>query len=163
MAKIFVLEILFIDPEYFLEEHFLPIINKIDIKTEEAKIKTPEDKDQLNEEREKHLKKLQNHWDKCKLMIKEEIFKTETDKIKVFLEAFDSKSENSQEKLEENIKEMKSILLGFHKYYFDDLEENCEYCYDSDPQKRVKLGIVETQVNKFVKNFLVNIFNNHFY
>ena len=56
--SIYELENLLIDPEYFLEQTFEPIINKIDIKTEEGKIKWPQKAEEYNYKREELLQEL---------------------------------------------------------------------------------------------------------
>ena len=119
-STIYELENLLIDPEYFLEEHFIPIINRIDIKTEEGKIKCPEKAEEYNKRREELLQYLNEDQEKCKQLIKDGIFKEEIDKIKHFFDTFDSKNENSQEKLQENINQLKSIILRFHQYSFEE-------------------------------------------
>ena len=126
-SSIYQLEILLIDPYYFLEEYFGPIINKIDIKTEEGKIESPRAADKYNEEREKLLKELKDDQELCKQSIKDGIFKEEIDKIKHYFDTFDSKKENSQEKLQKNINQLKSILLRFHQYYFDEDDEEDDF------------------------------------
>ena len=112
-SSIYELENLLIDPEYFLEEHFIPIIKKIDIKTEEGKIKCGEKAEEYNKEREKLLQELNDDQEKCKQLIKDGVFKEEIDKIKHYFDTFDS---NNKEKLQENINQLKSILLRFHEY-----------------------------------------------
>ena len=102
-STIYELENLLIDPEYFLEQTFEPIINRIDIKTEEGKIKCPEKAEEYNKEREELLQELNKHQEKCKQLIKDGVFKEEIDKIKHYFDTFDSKKENSQEKLQERI------------------------------------------------------------
>ena len=154
MSTIYDLEVLLVDPEYLLEECFLPLINKIDIIVEENKIKEPKYADSLNKEREEiHLRRIQEHWDKCKLMIKEGIFKSEMDKIKLFFDEFNSKEENSQEKLEENIKEMKSILLAFHEYYFENYVDGLTGSFWAP-----KLGVIRSKVNKLILK--MSLFNH---
>ena len=67
--------------------------------------------------REMLLKELNNHQEKCKQLIKDGVFKEEIDKIKHYFDTFDS---NNQEKLQENINQLKLILLRFHEYSFDE-------------------------------------------
>ena len=55
------------------------------------------------------------------------VFNEEIDKIKTFMSTFDSKEQNIQQKLEQNIKEMKLILLRFHSYYFNREEYRITY------------------------------------
>ena len=124
-STIYELENLLIDPEYFLEQTFEPIINKIDIKTEEGKIKCPEKVEEYNKEREKLLQELNDDQEECKQLIKDGVFKEEIDKIKHFFDTFDSNKENSQKKLQENINQLKSIILRFHQYSFE--EDDTDY------------------------------------
>ena len=74
-SSIYELENLLIDPEYFLEEHFIPIINRIDIKTEEGKIKWIQKAKEYNKEREELLQELNKHQEKCKRRLKMEYSK----------------------------------------------------------------------------------------
>ena len=116
-STIYDLENLLNDPDYFLDEYFRPIRNRIDIRTEEEKIKCPEKAEEYNKEREKLLQYLNKHQEKCKQLIKDGVFKEEIDKIKHYFDTFDS---NNKEKLQENINQLKSILLRFHQYSFDE-------------------------------------------
>ena len=120
MSSIYELENLVEDSDYFLDEYFRSIIHKIDIKTEEEKLETPEKANKFNKEREKLLERIKELQDECKETLKEEVFKEEIEKIRHFMTTFDSKEENSQQKLEENINLMKSILLRFHTYHFEE-------------------------------------------
>ena len=123
----YVLENLLLDPDYYRQEYFLKIENKIDIEAEEGKIKTPENKDFINKEREILLKELNKCEEKCKETINKGAFKEEIDKIQQFFDEFDPKEENIQQKLEENINLMKEILLRFHEYHFEKNEWNFGY------------------------------------
>ena len=115
-STIYDLENLLIDPDYYLEEYFGPIRNKIDIKTEEEIIKCPEKAEKYDTGREYHLKELNDCQEECKQLIKDGVFKEEIDKIKHYFDTFDSNNENS--KLQENINQLKSIILRFHEYSF---------------------------------------------
>ena len=121
--SIYELENLLTDPDYFIEETFLPLQNEIDIIAEEAKLKRPENADEINKEREEHFKRLNEYWEKCKKVSIDGVFNEEIDKIRTFMSTFDSKEQNIQQKLEQNIKEMKLILLRFHSYHFE-INEN---------------------------------------
>ena len=112
--SIYELENLLLDPDYYRQEYFLKIENKIDIAAEEGKRKSPENAEEINRRREKLLKYLNKHEEKCKELINEGVFKQEIDKIQQFFDEFDPKEENIQQKLEENINLMKEILLSFH-------------------------------------------------
>ena len=116
--SIYELENLFEDPDYFIEECFMQIENAIDVYAEEGKLKEPENADKFNEEREELFKELNKFQEMCKQVAKNGLFTKEMDKIKEFMTTFDPKKTDSKEKLEENIKEMKAILLRFHSYSF---------------------------------------------
>jgi len=114
---IYELENLLIDPDYYVEEYFRPIINEIDIITETKKLNNAERRDEFNKERETLFSQINSFISKCKNA--QQGFNEEIDRIQQFFDSFDSKSENSRENLEENIKELKLIILRFHSYYLD--------------------------------------------
>ena len=131
------LENLLIDPDYYRQEYFLKIENKIDIEAEERKREIPENAEEINKKRQELLEKLNEYEEKCKQLIKDGVFKQEIDKIQQFFDEFDPKEENIQQKLEENINIMKEILLNFREYYFKKNEDNKLY-----------LGYIKSKVNR---------------
>ena len=80
------LENLLLDPDYYRQEYFLKIENKIDIEAEERKRRTPEKADSINESREELFKELNKCEEKCKQLIKNGVFKQEIDKIQQFFD-----------------------------------------------------------------------------
>ena len=125
MSTIYDLEVLINDPDYFIDEYFGSIQNQIDIYAEEKMLKTPDFVFLINKEREAHFKELNQYKKKCKKAATDPVFSKEIDQIRTFLSTFDSKEENIQQKLEENINLMKEILLTFNEYQF----EKCEWYF----------------------------------
>ena len=125
MVLIYDLENLFEDPDYHLEEYFEPMIFKIDIKAETDKKEHPEYAERINRQRERLFEILNKFQEECKQMLKEEVFKEEIEKIRHFMTTFDAKEENSQQKLEENINLMKSIILRCHTYHLEEGRYEC--------------------------------------
>ena len=118
MSSIYDLENLLNDPDYFWEEYFGQVRNIIDIRAEEEKLKEEKKETEINEEREKLFSELNEIKQECKRSFTDGVFNEEIAKIRHFMSTFDSKEENSQQKLQENINIMKLILLRFRSYHF---------------------------------------------
>ena len=153
MVLIYDLENLFEDPDYHLEEYFEPMIFRIDIKAETDKKEHPEYAERINRQRERLLQDIKDIKEECKRSFTDGVFNEETEEIRHFMSTFDSKKENSQQKLEENINLMKSIILRFQSYHLAVESDNFKYV--KIKVNRIKTVIYARAIPKVYRLFKV--------